>query len=84
MALMTLRNITLAFGGPPLLDGVNLQIEPGERLCLVGRNGTGKSTLMKLLNGELQADSGELVRDQGLKVARLTPASRVLPLRPMS
>ena len=72
MALMTLRNITLAFGGPPLLDGVNLQIEPGERLCLVGRNGTGKSTLMKLLNGELQADSGELVRDQGLKVARLT------------
>lgn len=72
MALMTLRNVTLAFGGPPLLDGVNLQIEPGERLCLVGRNGTGKSTLMKLLNGELQADSGEVVREQGLKVARLT------------
>jgi ATP-binding cassette subfamily F protein uup len=72
MALMTLRNVTLAFGGPPLLDGVNLQIEPGERLCLVGRNGTGKSTLMKLLNGELLADSGEVVRDQGLRVARLT------------
>jgi len=72
MALLTLRNVTLAFGGPPLLDGINLQIEPGERLCLVGRNGTGKSTLMKLLSGELQADSGEVVRDQGLKVARLT------------
>ncbi len=72
MALLTLRNVTLAFGGAPLLDGVNLQIEPGERLCLVGRNGTGKSTLMKLLNSELQADSGEIVRRQGLKVARLT------------
>jgi ATP-binding cassette subfamily F protein uup len=72
MALMTLRNVTLAFGGPPLLDGINLQIEPGERLCLVGRNGTGKSTLMKLLNDELQADGGEVVREQGLKVARLT------------
>ncbi len=72
MALMTLRNVTLAFGGPPLLDGVDISIEPGERLCLVGRNGTGKSTLMKLLNGELQADSGEVVREQGLRVARLT------------
>jgi len=72
MALMTLRNVTLAFGGPPLLDGINLQIEPGERLCLVGRNGTGKSTLMKLLNGELQADGGEVVCEQGLRVARLT------------
>jgi len=72
MALMTLRNVTLAFGGPPLLDGINLQIDPGERLCLVGRNGTGKSTLMKLLNGELQPDGGEVVCEQGLKVARLT------------
>jgi ATP-binding cassette subfamily F protein uup len=71
MPLLTLRNITLAFGGPPLLDGVNLLIEPGERLCLVGRNGTGKSTLMKLINGEIVADGGELVRQPGLKVARL-------------
>ncbi|MFO7592769.1 MAG: ATP-binding cassette domain-containing protein [Pseudomonadota bacterium] len=72
MALLTLRNVTLSFGGPPLLDGVDLQIEPGERLCLVGRNGTGKSTLMKLLNDELQSDSGEIIARQGLKVARLT------------
>ncbi|MFU8838608.1 MAG: ATP-binding cassette domain-containing protein [Thiohalomonadaceae bacterium] len=71
MPLLTLRNISLAFGGPPLLDGVNLLIEPGERLCLVGRNGTGKSTLMKLINGEILADGGELVRQPGLKVARL-------------
>lgn len=72
MALLTLRNVTLSFGGAPLLDGVDLQVEPGERLCLVGRNGTGKSTLMKLLAGELQADSGEIVARQGLRVARLT------------
>ncbi len=69
MALITLRDITLAFGGPPLFDGVTLQIEPGDRLCLMGRNGTGKSTLMKLISGELPPESGELIRQQGLKVA---------------
>ena len=71
MPLLTLRNISLAFGGPPLLDGVDLLVEPGERLCLVGRNGAGKSTLMKLINGEIVADGGELIRQPGLKVARL-------------
>ncbi len=69
MALLTLRDITLAFGGPPLFDGINLQIEPGDRLCLMGRNGTGKSTLMKLISGELPPEGGELIRQQGLKVA---------------
>lgn len=69
MALITLRDITLAFGGPPLFDGVTLQIEPGDRLCLMGRNGTGKSTLMKLISGELPPENGELIRQQGLKVA---------------
>ena len=69
MALLTLRNITLAFGGPPLFDGVTVQIEPGERLCLMGRNGTGKSTLLKVIAGELPADGGDIHRQQGLKVA---------------
>ena len=71
MALLTLRNITLAFGGPPLFDGINLQIEPGDRLCLLGRNGTGKSTLLKLIGGELTPEGGEVQRQQGLKVAQV-------------
>ncbi len=69
MALLTLRNITLAFGGPPLLDGITLQIEQGERLCLMGRNGSGKSTLLKLVGGEFPPDGGDIVRQQGLRVA---------------
>ena len=64
-----MRNVTMAFGGPPLLDGINLQLEAGDRLCLMGRNGTGKSTLLKLISGDLPADGGEIVRQQGLKVA---------------
>ncbi|MBI1920277.1 MAG: ATP-binding cassette domain-containing protein [Geobacter sp.] len=69
MALITLRNVSLAFGGPLLLDGVNLQVEPGDRLCLMGRNGMGKSTLMKLIGGEIPLDGGEIMRQQGLRVA---------------
>jgi ATP-binding cassette subfamily F protein uup len=71
MALISLRNITLAFGGPPLFDGINLQIEPGDRLCLMGRNGSGKSTLLKLIAGELPPEGGEIQRQQGLKVAQV-------------
>ncbi len=69
MALISLRAITLAFGGPPLFDGVSLQLEPGDRLCLLGRNGTGKSTLLKVISGELPPESGDIDRQQGLKVA---------------
>jgi ATP-binding cassette subfamily F protein uup len=68
VALLSLRNITVAFGGPPLLDGVNLQVEAGDRLCLLGRNGSGKSTLLKLINGELPVEQGEITRQQGLRV----------------
>ena len=69
MALLSLRDIRVAFGGPPLLAGVSLQIEPGDRICLLGRNGTGKSTLLKVVNGEIAPDEGEIVRQQGVTVA---------------
>ncbi|MBT0665340.1 ATP-binding cassette domain-containing protein [Geobacter pelophilus] len=69
MSLITLRDITLAFGGPPIFAGISLQIEPGDRLCLLGRNGTGKSTLLKLINGEIPPESGDIHKKQGLRVA---------------
>ncbi|ADH87090.1 ATP-binding cassette domain-containing protein [Desulfurivibrio alkaliphilus] len=71
MALVSLQQVSLAFGGRPLLDEVNLQLEPGERICLLGRNGEGKSTLLRLLNGEVEADGGEIVRQKGLRCACL-------------
>ena len=71
MALISLRQLSIAFGGPPLLDNISLQVEKGERICLLGRNGAGKSTLLKLIAGELPPDSGSIDRQQGLQVARL-------------
>lgn len=71
MALLSLREVSLAFGGPRLFDGISLQIERGERVCLLGRNGEGKSTLLRLVEGQLEPDEGEVIRQQGLQVARL-------------
>ena len=71
MALINLKNVTVGFGNPPLIDSIDLQIEEGARICLVGRNGAGKSTLMKVLSGELQPDGGEITRAPGLNVSML-------------
>ncbi len=71
MALISLQNIHKAFGAAPLLHDATLQIERGERICLVGRNGEGKSTLLKIVNGDLEPDQGEIIRQPGLKVRRL-------------
>lgn len=71
MALLSLQNALVTFGGAPLLDGVNLQIERGERVCLLGRNGTGKSTILRLLTGESVPDGGSVVLQSGVRVARL-------------
>ncbi len=71
MALVSLKDVRLAFGGPELIDGVSLQIERRERVCLVGRNGAGKSTLMKIISGEIIHDAGEVIREQGLRIASL-------------
>lgn len=71
MPLIDIKNISLSFGGPLLLDNVNLIIEPGERICLLGRNGEGKSSLIKLIHGDLKPDQGEIARLQGLAVGLL-------------
>ena len=71
MALVSLQDVKVAFGGPELLDGVTLQVDRGERVCLVGRNGAGKSTLMKIIIGELVPDAGEVRREQGVRIASL-------------
>ena len=77
--LMSLKDVTLAFGGPSVLDGVSLSVSKGLRAALTGRNGEGKSTLMKVIAGELEPDSGEIVRAPGLKtvyVSQEVPADR--------
>jgi len=71
MALIGMRDVCWGFGEPPLLENVTFQIGKGERVCLVGRNGVGKSTLLKLLGGEMLPDSGEIWRRQGISVAEL-------------
>lgn len=71
MPILSAQNILLRFGGPPLLDNVSFDIEAGDRICLVGRNGEGKSTLLKVLTGEMETNSGEIVKKSGLKVARM-------------
>ncbi len=71
MALVNLRNITLSYGSHPLLDKVNLAIEAKERICLIGRNGEGKSSLLKLLLGDVVPDAGNIERSPSLKIANL-------------
>jgi len=72
--LLSLQDVSVAFGGPPVLDAVSCAITSGERVALVGRNGAGKSTLMKVLDGSLTPDSGEVVRQGGVTVTRLDQA----------
>lgn len=71
MALLGMQDVNIAFGGPLLLDHARLAVERGERVCLLGRNGAGKSTIMKLLDGTISPDAGEIVRQTGVSVARL-------------
>ena len=71
MALIRLENLTLAFGEAPLLDKINLQIDPKERIFLIGRNGMGKSCLLKVLMGHLKPDDGKIISEPNLKIAEL-------------
>src|SRR5689334_18767788 len=69
--LLTLDDVSLAFGHLPLFEHADLRIEPGERIALIGRNGSGKSSLLKLISGEAAPDSGTIWRTTGLRTARL-------------
>lgn len=71
MSLIQLQRVDFSIGGPLLLEHVDLSIESNERVCIVGRNGEGKSTLMKLIAGELKADDGEVRVQSGVVVARM-------------
>ncbi|MEA2108395.1 MAG: ATP-binding cassette domain-containing protein [Pseudomonadota bacterium] len=69
MDIISLHQVGLAFGGPQLLDNISLQIESGDRICLLGRNGTGKSSLLHLINNDLPPDSGKIIRKQATTTA---------------
>jgi len=71
MALISLPEVSLSFGAGALLDGATLHIERGDRICLLGRNGAGKSSLLRLMTGELQPDEGVIQREQGVRVSWL-------------
>jgi ABC transport system ATP-binding/permease protein len=83
MALIRFDAVTLAFGDQVILREADLKIESGERVCLIGRNGAGKSTTLRLITGELEHDNGEIVRSSNLVVSELAqslPESRDQPV----
>jgi ATP-binding cassette subfamily F protein uup len=71
MPLITIRDLSIRFRGPALLDGVNCTIDPGQRIGLLGRNGAGKTTFMRLLRGEVQPDHGQIMFAPGTKISLL-------------
>jgi ATP-binding cassette subfamily F protein uup len=72
MAVIGMQDVSVGFGGRPLLEHINLQIEPGDRICLLGRNGVGKTTLMKLITGEVLPEQGDISRLPKITVTCLT------------
>jgi ABC transport system ATP-binding/permease protein len=72
MTLISLNNVSIAFGHVALLDKIALRLERGERVCLIGRNGEGKSTLLTIISGEINPDQGQIERQPHCKVARLS------------
>lgn len=70
--MFRLEQVSLAFGEAPLLDKVNLKIEPREHIFLIGRNGMGKSSLFNVISGNIKVDEGRIYCDPGLKIAGLT------------
>ena len=76
---LSLVNVSKAYGAQPILDSISFGLQEGEKVGLIGRNGTGKSTLFKLLAGVETPDSGEVIITQGLRVARLSQEPHFAP-----
>jgi ATP-binding cassette subfamily F protein uup len=74
MSLLRFEDVSLEFGDQLILKNSTLAIEPGERVCLIGRNGAGKSTTLKLISGEIEPDSGEIISKSGLLISQLSQA----------
>lgn len=71
MSLLGMKDVCIGFGGPLLLDNIDVQIGRGVRAALLGRNGSGKTTLLRLMNGDIVPDSGTISRQKGMKTALL-------------
>lgn len=71
MSLVRFEQVSLEFGDVPLLSGVDFSLEPLERVCLVGRNGAGKSSMLKLITGALEPDQGEIIFQAHMRIAQL-------------
>jgi ABC transport system ATP-binding/permease protein len=74
MAILSLQDVSISFGGLPLLDKVNMQVEKGERVCILGRNGEGKTTILRLIGGIMEPDSGQVGLQKGISIAGLDQA----------
>ena len=72
MALLTIKDLSIRYRGPALLDEVSCQIDAGQRIGLLGRNGTGKTTLMKLMSGQVEPDTGTIQLESGKRLAMLS------------
>ncbi len=84
MPLVALDHISIAYGHLPLLDDASLQVDAGERVCVIGRNGTGKSTLLQIISGDVTPDAGTVWRQPALRIAMLVqdvPLSADKPVR---
>jgi len=83
MPLVSLDHVSMAYGHLPLLDDASLKVDAGERVCIIGRNGTGKSTLLQILSGDVTPDSGAIWRQPGIGIARLVQDVPLVANRPV-
>src|SRR6187549_1007275 len=83
MPLLTLDRVSLAYGHLPLLDEASLQVEPGERVCVIGRNGTGKSSLLNVIGGLVPTEGGRVWTPPGVRIGQLAQDPPFLDARPV-